>query len=76
MWTPRERWMPEQVKQRKMPLGMEAHVGFRAPQSMHVWLFWCDRSCLKIAAVSSALAVASLMPNSLKGDNMNEKTRK
>jgi hypothetical protein len=57
MCTPRDRWTPLQLKQIKMPWGMEAHVGLMVPQSTHV-LLWL-RNCLKICAVSSWLAVWS-----------------
>lgn len=37
MWTPRLRWAAEQSMQRKIPYVTEAHVGFLALQSKHIW---------------------------------------
>ena len=36
--TPRLRWIPLQLRQRKMPWFTEAHCGFRVWQSAHVCL--------------------------------------
>ena len=37
MWTPRLRWMAEQSMQRKIPYVTDAHVGFFALQSKHIY---------------------------------------